>query len=103
MSENRWKFAEVDPNEPAPEKIERGGMIVVLVIGSILLIGGLLMVWKIGAYSFEFFGNGAKYSLSNSARTERDILALLNLPWIAGAVMVIAAVKKIFTGKKDIH
>ncbi len=101
MPENKWKFAAPDPNDPSPEKVERGGMIVVLVIGSILLLGGLFFVWKIGAYNFDFFGSGSSKHLhshlsnSGSARTEKDILALLNLPWIAGAAMIIAAVKRL--------
>ena len=97
MDKNKWHFAQVDPNEPPPEKIERGGMIVVLVIGAILFLGGWFFVWKIGAYSFDFFGSGSSKHLhshlSASAKTEKDILAMLNLPWIAGAAMIIAAVR----------
>ena len=97
MDKNKWHFAQVAPNETPPEKIERGGMIVVLVIGAILFLGGWFFVWKIGAYSFDFFGSGSSKHLhshlSASAKTETDILALLNLPWIAGAAMIIAAVR----------
>ena len=92
MPDDKWNFARVDPNEPPPEKIERGGMIIVGIIGLILLAGGLFLVWKTGAYSFDFFGNGSK-SLHNSPKTESDILFVMNLPWIAGACMVIAAIK----------
>ncbi len=94
MPENKWKFAQADPNEPPPEKIERGGMLIVGIIGLILLAGGLFFVWKTGAYSFDFFGNGSQ-SLHNSPQTESDILFVMNLPWIAGACMVIAAVKRL--------
>ena len=94
MSENKWKFAAPDPNDPSPEKVERGGMLVVGIIGLILLAGGLFFVWKTGAYSFDFFGNGSQ-SLHSRPKTEIDILFVMNLPWIAGACMVIAAVKRL--------
>ena len=101
MSENKWNFAVPDPCDPPPEKIERGGMMVVGAIGLILLTAGLLLVWKTGAYNFEFFGNGSKHSyFSNSSRTERDILFLMNLPWIAGAAMCIASVRHFFRKRR---
>ena len=101
MNKNKWQFAQVDPNETPPEKIERGGMIVVGIIGLILLVAGLLLVWKTGAYNFEFFGNGSKHSyFSNSSSTERDILFLMNLPWMAGAAMCIAAVRHFFRKRR---
>ena len=76
----------------SPEKIERGGMIVVLCIGLILLIGGLLFEWQIGSFDDKsFFGFDINYHDARH-KTERTISALLSLPWFAGAIMVFAAI-----------
>ena len=95
MPEGKWNFAEVDPNDPPSEKIERGGLMVVGAIGLILLTAGLLLVWKTGAYSFDFFGDSSK-TLHSHSKTEADILFLMNLPWIAGLLMTGAAVRHFF-------
>ena len=93
MSDNKWKFAEPDPQKTSPEKIERGGMIVVLCVGLILLVGGLLFEWMIGSFDDKaFFGYEIHYH-DRQHRTERVISALLSLPWVAGALISLAAIK----------
>ena len=86
----------------SPEKIERGGMVVVLCIGLILLIGGLLFEWKIGSFEDKsFFGYDINYFEARH-KTERTISALLSLPWVAGAIMVFAAVRYFWKNKPRI-
>lgn len=93
MSGNKWKWAKDEPGKTSPEKIERGGMIVVLCVGLILLVGGLLFEWMIGSFDDKaFFGYEIHYH-DRQHRTERMISALLSLPWVAGALMSLAAIK----------
>ena len=95
---NKWSSIQCDPAEPPPEKIERGGMIVVLSAGLVLFIGGLLFVWKIGAFDMNgFFGKSA----GSSPWAYRDILYLLHAPWVAGAWMIKAAVKYFWRKKTE--
>ena len=86
--------------DPSLEKTERGGMIFVLCIGLLLLIGGLLWEWKIGSFNDEqFFGYEIQRHNSNH-QTERTISALLSLPWLIGAIMVLASIKYFYQKRK---
>ena len=97
MSKNKWKFAEPDPNEMPYDKIERGGMMAVLIIGLILSAGGLIFAWMIGAFDIKgFFGKNHGYS----PRVEADILCLLHAPWVTGAWMSCAAINHFRKKKK---
>lgn len=101
MSRNKWKFAEPDPGQPSPEKIERGGMLFVSGFGLLLLIGGLFFVWAIGAFDEEaFFGYNVHHASGDHHKTERTILGLLHLPWVAGALMLIASVRYFLRNRK---
>ena len=93
MNNDKWKFATPDPNEPSPQKIERGGMMVVFCIGLILLAGGLFFVWKTGAWDDEFFFGYKIHHTGYPHKTERQILGLFNMPWVIGGAMILASIK----------
>lgn len=98
MSKNKWDFAKVDPAETSYDQKEHGGMIFLLILGLILCIGGLLFVWKIGAFDTAgFFG---KNPVGNNPSYQKDILFLLHLPWIAGVWMMQAAIKYFYRKRK---
>lgn len=99
MSKNKWDFATPQPDEPPPEKIERGGMMVVLIIGLVLFIGGIIFAWKIGAFDINsFFG---KLPAHSRTRTEVDILLLIHCPWLLGAWMIKSAIRYFWIKRKQ--
>ena len=78
-----------DPEDPTYERRERGGMIVVLVFGLLLLLGGLVLAWKCGAFRIDFghaLGTG-------SARIATEWQFALHLPWLCGAWLVLGAAR----------
>ena len=93
MSKDKWKFATPDPNEPSPQKIERGGMIVVFCIGLLLVTGGLFFAWKTGAWDDEYFFGYKIHLTGYPHKTERQMSGLLNMPWVIGGLMMIASVR----------
>ena len=98
MNKNKWSFAEVDPADDSYEQKEHGGMIFLLIFGLILCISGLFLVWKIGAFNtVGFFG---KEAISSSHSYQKDVLFLLNLPWVAGVWMMQAAIKYFYRKRK---
>lgn len=94
MPSDKWNFALPDPDEPPVEKVERGGMIVVLSIGLILFIGGLIFAWKINAFDAKtFFASDVEPILQNRGLGLYIYLAYFHFPWIAGVWLIKTAVK----------
>ena len=93
MNNDKWKFATPDPNEPSPQKIERGCMMVVFCIGLLLVTGGLFFAWKTGAWDDQYFFGYRIDRAVYQHKTERQISGLLNMPWVIGGLMMIASVR----------
>ena len=57
MNDDKWNWTKPDTQEPSAAEKERGGMIMLLVLGLLLTAGGLFFAWKIGVFDHnEFWG-----------------------------------------------
>ena len=70
---------------------ERGVMVLESVVGIILVVVGFFLVFETGAYDISGFCE--KGGLSGNARVEIFILFIIHLPWIAGAMLLKAAIR----------
>lgn len=92
MRRNKWNYKNYDPHTPTFKRKDRYGMLIILLIGFVLLVGGFLLVWKIGAFNINtFFGSSTRITRSN--QTEVYILLALHLPWVIGLLMVLGGAK----------
>ena len=94
--ENARTMTDLAPDDPTYEHRERGGMIFVLVLGLLLLLGGLVFAWKLGAFQIDF---GHELGI-RSARIATELQCALHLPWLCGAWLVLGAVKS-FRRKRE--
>ncbi len=89
---NKWDFCKEKPDNWVPtEKVKRTCMLWVFFIGLALTVGGLYLVWKIGAFDARAFLGRKEGGII--PQNEQEIVNVFHLPWVAGALMIAAAVR----------
>ena len=96
MNDDKWKFAEPDPNEKSAAQKEREGMIVLLILGAILFAGGLYFAYKIGVFDLNSFWELDREKTINYHSTRDKVIEyslFFHAPWMTGAWMIRTAIK----------
>lgn len=94
MDFNRQPPDDPETGGSSLEQTERKAMIFLLILGVILLTGGLLFAWKIGAFDISYFYGLKEGSFNYIHRgTYSRGLLLFHIPWIAGGWLIRNAVE----------
>ena len=96
MNDDKWNWTEPDPDAPTVCQKERGGMIALLIIGSLLIAGGVFFAWKIGAFDHDrFWGLDTPYRRLSFHRETLEYSLFFHAPWLIGCMMVWAALRNL--------
>ena len=101
MNDDKWNWTKPDTQEPSAAEKERGGMIMLLVLGLLLTAGGLFFAWKIGVFDHnEFWGLDTPERFHKYYRETVEYSTFFHAPWIIGSAMVCAAIRNLYKLRK---